>query len=136
MANLKVIKTKKGHTVAIIVKDGDNRDGINFISENQHPLQVGKNNYRKNEKIKPHRHLNRKITIETTQEMLYIKDGKVKVDLYDANNTKFESLILSTGDLIFFVSGGHGLEILEDTTIIEVKKGPYNGRTQDKKIIE
>ena len=129
------IKSRDGKTVALMVRNEFNREGINFISENHYPLQVGINNYRKNEKIKPHSHINRKITINTAQEVIYIKNGKARLDLYDENNSKFQTLTLSTGDLVFFISGGHGFEILEDTTIIEVKQGPYNGRNQDKMMI-
>jgi hypothetical protein len=129
------IKSPDGKTVALVVRNEYNKEGINFISENHYPLQVGINNYRKNEKIKPHSHINRKITINTAQEVIYIKSGKAKLDLYDGNNSKFQTLTLSTGDLVFFISGGHGFQILENTTIIEVKQGPYNGKNQDKMMI-
>ena len=130
------IESDDGQTIAIIVRKQFNKDGINFISENHYPLQVGINTYKKTEKIKPHSHLNRELTVKTTQEVVYIKKGKAKLDLYDKNSTKFKSLTLSAGDLVFFVSGGHGFEIKEDTTIIEVKQGPYNGKSKDKVMIE
>jgi hypothetical protein len=36
------------------------------------------------------------------------------------------------GDTIFFVAGGHGFTMLEDSKIIEVKQGPYFGKDKDK----
>ena len=68
--------------------------------------------------------------------MVHIKSGRTVVNLYDLNGKKFKSVELSDGDTIFFVDGGHGFEMLEDTKIIEVKQGPYFGKDKDKRMIE
>lgn len=81
-------------------------------------------------------HLNRKITIMNLQELVYIKSGETLVNLYDSNGELFQSVNLSTGDLIFLVSGGHGFEMFQDTKIIEVKQGPYLGKDKDKVMFE
>ncbi len=130
------IATSDGQIVAIVVRDKFKKEGINFISQSLYPLQVGINSYRKDDKIKPHVHLSRQIVIETTEEVVYIKTGKVKINLYDSDKKNLRSLTLSAGDLVFFVSGGHGLDMLEDTTIIEVKQGPYLGKNLDKVMVE
>ena len=43
---------------------------------------------------------------------------------------------LSTGDVIFLCSGGHGFKMLEDMEMIEVKQGPYSGQGNDKEAFE
>lgn len=130
------IASAKGETIAIVIKKSFNKRGINFVSKDHFPLQLGINSYKKGDKIKPHVHIDREIVIKNLQEVVQIKKGKVAVDLYDSNEQLFKSIRLSTGDLIFFVSGGHGFEMLNDTTIIEVKQGPYLGKDKDKVIIE
>jgi hypothetical protein len=40
---------------------------------------------------------------------------------------------MNMGDTILLIAGGHGFDILEDSKIIEVKQGPYEGAEQDKK---
>jgi len=35
--------------------------------------------------------------------------------------------ILKTGDVILLCGGGHSLEMLEETSMIEVKQGPFAG---------
>jgi len=67
--------------------------------------------------------------------MVYIKNGSVVIHLFGHNKEPLKSIKLSTGDLVFLVSGGHGFDILDDTTIIEVKQGPYLGKTFDKVMI-
>ncbi len=70
-------------------------------------------------------------SISETQEVLIIKQGKVRVDLYRDDKSFFDSTILFQNDIIFLASGGHGFEVLEDLQMIEVKQGPYLG-VQDK----
>jgi hypothetical protein len=63
--------------------------------------------------------------------VLFIRNGKLRIDFYDAEKTYLESRILEKGDVILLIQGGHGFEVLEDLEMIEVKQGPYVGE-QDK----
>ena len=40
--------------------------------------------------------------------------------------------ILASGDVILLASGGHGIDIIKDAEIIEVKQGPYINEMVDK----
>jgi hypothetical protein len=126
------ILAPNGETIAILVRNSFNKDGINFISKPEYPLQVGLSNYKKGQKIQPHIHLNREIRVDSIQEVIYIKSGRTVVNLYDSSKAFLKSIELSTGDLIFFVGGGHGFDVLEGTTLIEVKQGPYINVNTDK----
>ena len=130
------IKSNDGNIIAIVVNKDFKKNGINFVSKKEFTLQLGVNSYKKGCKIKPHFHTEKKIIINKIQEAVHIENGKVIVNLYDLSGKKFKSVMLSMGDTIFFVDGGHGFEILEDTKIIEVKQGPYFGKDKDKRIIE
>ena len=37
----------------------------------------------------------------------------------------FKSLVLAKGDVILLAYGGHGLYMIEESEIIEVKQGPF-----------
>jgi hypothetical protein len=63
-----------------------------------------------------------------TQEALFLRRGKLRVDLYTAAGVYLESRV---GDVILLIQGGHGFEVLEEVEMIEVKQGPYIG-DQDK----
>lgn len=136
MISLEEIKSPANEIIAIIIKNDFKTNGKSFLSKEDFPLQLGISKYVKGEKIKPHLHLERDIKIKNIQEVVFIKEGDAKVNLYDSDKKFFKSLRLSTGDFIFFVSGGHGFELLEDTVIVEVKQGPYFGKEQDKVMIE
>jgi hypothetical protein len=126
------IKDRNNNVIAIIIRKCFEKKGINFISEENFPLQLGVNVYSKGDIIKAHIHKERNITINRIQEVVHIEKGRVKVDLYDLDAEKIRTVELSAGDTILFVNGGHGFEVLEDTKIIEVKQGPYLGREEDK----
>jgi len=132
---LKEITSASGETIAIVVEKSFKKQGVNFLSKSDYPLQLGISTYAAGEKIKPHVHLKRNIAINNIQEIVYIKKGSAIVNLYDSNKVPLQSIKLSTGDLIFFVAGGHGFEISKNTTIIEVKQGPYHGKNNDKEFI-
>ena len=65
--------------------------------------------------------------------MVYVKKGKMRVLIYDSENSFSGDFILNEGDLAVMLDGGHGYEILEnDTQIIESKNGPFLGVENDK----
>ena len=130
------VKSGDGTLIAIVIRKDFNPEGINFISKEDFPLQVGVSGYKKGSRIKPHVHLEKEIRINKVQEVIYVKKGSLRVDFYDLDADKFSSTTLSIGDTILFVDGGHGFEVLEDTEIIEVKQGPYSGKKDDKRFLE
>lgn len=117
---------------ALILRAGYNAEGIAFFTQGEDSLQLG---YMKREKgyhIRPHSHIPAPRQIDFTNEVLFIKKGRVRVNFYDAADIMREHCILGTGDVILLMEGGHGFEMIEDCEIIEVKQGPYMGE-RDKK---
>jgi mannose-6-phosphate isomerase-like protein (cupin superfamily) len=70
-----------------------------------------------------------------SQETLFIKRGRLRVDFFDNQQTYLESRELKAGDVILLVKGGHGFEVLEELEMVEVKQGPYAGE-QDKTLFD
>lgn len=118
----------KDKVIAIIFKKEDiKEEGTNFCTPDDFSLQLGMLAHKSGKIIKPHKHKLVKREIFQTQEVLFLMDGKIKVDLYNESNQIVNSVVLTSGDFILLASGGHGIEILEDSNIIEVKQGPYIG---------
>jgi len=115
------------HLQAIIIRSNYRAEAIEFFTPGNFSQQLGYMNRPKGYIIDPHVHrlVERKVTL--TQEVLYIKTGKVKVDFYDDDQQFLESRILYQGDVILLAAGGHGFEMLEASEIIEIKQGPYCG---------
>ncbi|MBO9673051.1 MAG: hypothetical protein J7577_06385 [Sphingobacteriaceae bacterium] len=111
--------------LAIIIRADYKKEGISFFTPGDFSQQLGYMNRPKGYVIDPHVHnlVERKVTL--TQEVLYVKSGKVRVDFYNDDRIYLESSILYTGDVILLASGGHGFEMIENSEMIEVKQGPY-----------
>ena len=124
-----------GRTLAWVVRSGFSPPGVHFIGGAEHPLQLGVNTYRSGEAVRAHIHLPREEMIRELEEVVHVDHGRVSVDLFDQSGNREMTLELSSGDTILFVAGGHGIRVLEDTRIIEVKQGPYSGKVHDKKFI-
>lgn len=112
---------------AIIVRSNFEKKGIYFFSDENDSQQLGYMNRPSGYTIQPHRHNLVKREVHLTQEVLFIKKGKVRVDFYSENQEYLQSTILNQGDVILLSNGGHGFKMLEESEIIEVKQGPYCG---------
>ena len=123
---MEIIKDKN-LILAVIIKASYKSEGIQFFTPEDFSQQLGYMNRSKGYTIPPHRHnlVERKVTL--TQEVLYVKSGKVRVDFYDDDQLYLQSRVIEKGDVILLAAGGHGFEMLEDSEMIEVKQGPYCG---------
>jgi hypothetical protein len=121
-------KIRDGDTVlALILRRDYKADGIQFLTPDSYSQQLGYMNRPKGYVIKPHVHNLVSREVHYTNEVLFIKSGKVRVDFYGTDQQYRESRILDCGDIILLIVGGHGFEMLEASEIVEVKQGPYVG---------
>ncbi len=123
--------THNKKTIAIIIKHNYAKDGVSFFTPNDFSQQLAYMKHPSGKKIQPHTHNPISRQVHNTQEVLFIKKGKLQVDFYSDNQQYLESTVLEAGDVILLASGGHGFNVLEDLKMIEVKQGPYAG-DQDK----
>ena len=121
--------------VAIILRSTLSVSGVEFFTPSEFSQQLGILVHPKGKTVKPHKHKQIKRDIIQTQEVLLVVQGKVKIDLYSADFKQIATVVLGAGDTILLSSGGHGIEIIEDARIIEIKQGPYAG-AEDKDYLE
>jgi len=126
-----------GRILALILRDTYDKEGLNFVTEQSHSFQVGIHNVSRGTRYRAHTSLPfEKIDSLKTNKIYYVKRGEVGIDIYGADNIRKEYVRLNAGDLIIFIDGGHGMDVLHDACIIEIKQGPYRGVEQDKKFID
>ena len=117
--------------MSIILRATFREPGINFFTKNSVSQQLAFMRHPAGKSIAPHVHNPVPRQIQYTQEVLFIRKGRLRVDFYDTEQHYLESRILEAGDVILLMQGGHGFEVLEEVEMIEVKQGPYVGE-QDK----
>jgi hypothetical protein len=116
-----------GELLAYIVSSRFNERGIHFFTPSEFSQQLAYMRHPAGKSIAPHVHNRAPREVHYTQEVLFIRKGKLRVDFYDNNQSYLESRIIEAGDVILLVSGGHGFEVLEEVEMFEVKQGPFVG---------
>lgn len=127
-----VVKDLKGNIICHIIRRDYQPQMTEFFTPENYSQQLGIIKYPRNGTIKPHYHNKLTREVHFTQEVLVVRKGRVKVNLFDIDLNFITDVVLSQGDVILLASGGHGFEMLEDTEMLEIKQGPYNGVGNDK----
>lgn len=113
--------------LAIIIRREYSTEGLKFFTPDDFSQQLAYMYHKKGKRIKPHAHNVIKREISFTQEVLFLKRGTLRVDLFGNDQTFITSVVLLEGDVILLAGGGHGFEAVDDIEVIEVKQGPYSG---------
>ena len=128
--------TDNGQVLVIVIRDAKWEKGLNFLSAEEDFQQVGIWGYDKGQILAAHIHLKPPRKIDRTQEVIFIKNGRLRADIYSEEREYLKSIELQKGDTAVFLRGGHGYEILEDDTkVLEIKNGPYLGAEKDRERI-
>lgn len=132
----KEIIKDKDQVLALVLRNEDFPEGLNFHTQDEDFVQLATWNYNKGKKSSVHAHNKVERTANRTQEVLYIKKGKIRLDIYTENDELLQKVIVNAGDIVIIFTGGHGMEVLEDgTQALEFKNGPYPGLEKDRRLI-
>ncbi|MHB8772526.1 MAG: cupin domain-containing protein [Syntrophales bacterium] len=113
--------------IALIIRAEYEESGIRFFTPANFSQQVAYMKHPAGHRIDAHIHNLLIRQVLYTQEVLIIRHGKIRVNLFSSDREWIGDRILSTGDLILLCGGGHSFEMLEETSMIEVKQGPFAG---------
>ena len=119
--------------IAMVLRAKETFPGVTFFTPPEFSQQLGFLKHKAGHLIQPHTHNEVKREVRSTQEVLIIRRGTVRVFLYTEDRRFLRDLVLEKGDIILLASGGHGLEIMEDAEMVEVKQGPYMDEMVDKR---
>src|SRR5262245_33957267 len=114
-----------GELYAIIIFASFDEPGIQFFTPPSFSQQLGSMSHSAGWIIPAHTNNPVKREVFRTNETLFIRKGKLRVDFYSDKGEYRKSRVLRSGDVILLVVGGHGFEVLEDLNMVEVKQGPY-----------
>lgn len=126
--------TFEGTEFAIILRSGMTEPGIQFFTPPHFSQQLGCMRHAAGHLIEPHVHNPVSRAVHFTQEALFLRRGRLRVDFYSEAGAYLESRELQAGDVILLIRGGHGFEVLEEIEMVEVKQGPYVGEADKTRI--
>jgi len=121
----------QGELYALIISHRFSGEGVHFFTPNELSQQLAYMHHPAGKVIDAHVHNPVHRSVQYTQETLFIKRGKLRVDFYNEDQIYLQSSMLEAGDVILLIKGGHGFEVIEELEMFEVKQGPYAG-DQDK----
>lgn len=113
--------------LALIIRHSYQHEGISFFTPPSYSQQLGYMRHPAGHGIAPHTHKTVVREVTKTQEVLFIRKGRLQVDFYDQERVFQQSEILEAGDVLLLASGGHGFTVLEEVEMFEVKQGPFAG---------
>ena len=113
--------------LALIISGRFSKPGITFFTEGSLSQQLAFMQHPAGKTIVPHVHNAVQREVSSTQEVLMLRKGRLRVDFYGDDQNYLESHVMEAGDLILLIQGGHGFEALEEIEMFEVKQGPYAG---------
>jgi hypothetical protein len=109
-------------------------NGLQFFSPDGDYQQVGTWGYEQGKSLLAHSHNEVRREVLWTQEVLYIRAGRVLAEIYDTVSQKVAEIECCAGDILVLLRGGHGYHILENgTQVLEIKNGPYVGADADRR---
>jgi cupin fold WbuC family metalloprotein len=119
--------TEEGRTLCLVVRGSRDVGETSFFTENEALLQVGLVVHPAGHVIPRHRHVPVQRRIDETGEVLIVRRGRCAVELFGRQGTALGSVELGSGDIMILSGAPHRLTMLEDTALLEVKQGPYQG---------
>jgi len=120
--------TQAGRVLAIIVRGEFAPSSTTFLTSPELEQQLGFVVHPAGERIPSHVHHPEHRRLTGTTEVLVVVKGSCEIELFDDEHTPVATRQLKKGDVILLASGGHGLRMLEDAILLEIKQGPYMGQ--------
>ena len=119
------VYSNRKELLAIIIEANDIEKEKNFVTENKQEMQIASFNLKKGTEILNHYHPEQERKITSTSEVITVIKGSLKVNIFDNDLNLVHSQMINSGETVALFSGGHGIEVMEDTKFIESKQGPY-----------
>lgn len=115
----------KSEDYAVIVRRNYVNQPIDFFTSDDNEFQMGMFTRNTGYKVEPHKHVCEPFTMKSVQEFILVKNGKLKMEFFTNEGKKYDEVILSEGDSVLTIKGGHSIIFLEKSSILEIKQGPY-----------
>jgi len=120
-----------GRLLAIVIRSTFNGPGLNFITPNEFPFQLGLHNRPAGTHIPPHKHKPfKELRNLPVQEFFFIENGRIEFSIYKDHEIA-KRVTLTKGDMIL-LNCPHEMKFLEDSKTAELKQGPYRGKDAEK----
>ena len=125
---------KDGKILARHITPDDIKPGlISLTNDNEFLQVVAWGHYEKGKYLQDHWHNEFERIASRTYEAVYVVKGAIEARIFDLDCVPVETFAVHQGELLILLESAHGYTILEDdTTVLEIKNGPFMGVEKDK----
>lgn len=125
---------KDGKILARHILQEDIKPGlISFSNDNEFLQVVAWGHYEKGKYLQDHWHNEFERSATRTYEAVYVIKGAIEARIFDLDLVPVETFPVKQGEILILLESAHGYTILEDdTTVLEIKNGPFMGVEKDK----
>ncbi|MBO7573839.1 MAG: hypothetical protein J6T25_03585 [Bacilli bacterium] len=125
---------KDGKILARHILQEDIKPGlISFSNDNEFLQVVAWGHYEKGKYLQDHWHNEFERSATRTYEAVYVVKGAIEARIFDLDLVPVETFPVKQGEILILLESAHGYTILEDdTTVLEIKNGPFMGVEKDK----
>ena len=127
----KEILDENNNLLAIVIDTTLTKQKKEFHTPEHLSFQIGTFNLSKDDILQRHVHFENLRTVKNTAEVLVVFKGEISIEVYDTSKKFVENILITDGQLILFLEGGHSFKAEKDSNFIEIKQGPYS-EIQDK----
>ncbi|MCF7892147.1 MAG: radical SAM protein, partial [Candidatus Omnitrophica bacterium] len=129
---------KDNRLLGILIKKDYKPEGFEVLTAMDEPFSITCFERKKDTKGNLHYHNSVQETNpfgdKLRQEFVHVLKGKIKVFVYTKEWELIDTVVLNSGDSIYLTEA-HQVEFLEDTTLLEVKQGPYPSTRDEDMVI-
>lgn len=118
--------------LALVISHAFSEPGVTFFTDPDAAQQLAYIQHPAGHVVAAHTHYPVPRTISRTQEVLLVRRGRMVIDFYTSGQALVCSREVGAGDVVALLGGGHGMTVLDDVELFEVKQGPYLSRERDK----
>ena len=125
---------KEGKILARHITPDDIKPGlISLTNDNEFLQVVAWGHYEKGKYLQDHWHNEVERSATRTYEAVYVVKGAIEARVFDLDCIPVDTFVVQQGELLILLESAHGYTILEDdTTVLEIKNGPFLGVEKDK----
>jgi hypothetical protein len=116
-----------GELLAMVFRADLYPSGVRFFTPDDYPMQVGLLGQPAGTVAAAHVHPPIARIVDRTLEVLHVRSGRIEVTLFHPDRKPAGAVELAGGDTILLIAGGHGVRMIEDSLILEIRQGPYMG---------
>jgi hypothetical protein len=121
-----ITKIKSGNRIfALIVDFSSEKEGAHPATDPSWPLQLLLMKRQKGHVVSKHTHKKVKKITQQPQEALVVIKGQLETRIFNSKGKFIAKKIVSAGQCLLLVDGGHEVKFTKDSLVYAFKDGPY-----------